>query len=70
MTSETARPLVPREPFAVIRLASSVVLKYQGDATGGVRPEGIAISSQIQPSGVAIREAPQTTGSVSLSIIE
>ena len=69
MMSETARPLAPKEPFLVIRMVSSAVLKYQGDATGFIRPEGVAICSQIQPSGVAIREVPQTTGSISVSII-
>lgn len=62
MAPNTARPLAPREPFLVIRTVSTAVLKYQVDSTGFSKPEGVIVSSQAAPSGVAVREEPETTG--------
>lgn len=68
MAPNTARPLAPREPFLVIRTASTAVLKYQVNSTGFSKPEGIIVSSQVSPTGVAVREEPETTGAAIMLI--
>ena len=61
----TANPIVPREPFIVVRMAPATILKYQVDSTGFSRPESIVITSNSPAlTGVAIREELETTGSI------
>jgi hypothetical protein len=62
----TATPLAFKEPFLIVRTVPLAVLKYNVDRTGFTRPEGvIAISSQGQPKGVAVRDVIESTGTPS-----
>jgi hypothetical protein len=62
-SSVTARALKPREPFLIVRMVPTAVLKYQAAGTAFSRPEDvIAVSSRSLPKGVAIREEIRSTG--------
>ena len=70
MSSTTARPLKPSEPFLIVRMVPTAVLKYQAAGTAFSRPEDvIAVSSRSLPKGVAVREEIESTG-VRLPLIE
>lgn len=62
MDSETAKPLMPHEPFIVIRMVPGAVLKYQSDKTASSAPEGVTINALLLSGGVAVREELRTTG--------
>ncbi len=64
----TAKPIIPGEPFLIIRTEPNAVLKYQVNTTGCSKPEGIIVNSQVAPIGVAVREESETTG-IAVSLV-
>ena len=55
--------LKPSEPFLIIRMVPTAVLKYAGAGTALSRPEDIiAVTSRLPLKGVAIREEIESTG--------
>ena len=63
MSSTTARPLRPAEPFLITRSVPSAVLKYPDAGTSFSKPEDIVeVISKTPLRGVAIREETSSTG--------
>jgi len=55
------------QPVVIIRPVTAV-LKYQTDNTAFSQPEGVIMTTPVQPSGVVVREECETTA-VSISFI-